>query len=135
MTNEISCGAVVFTRRAGKLLYVVVQSLEGLYGFPKGHMEIGETEEETALREVYEETGLKPTLIPGFRMVIEYPLPGKDGAVKRAVYFAAEYEEQIIRHQEEELLAATLMTYEEALAVLPFENIKRILEEADHFLT
>lgn len=135
MSNEISCGAVVFTRRAGKPLYVIVQSLEGLYGFPKGHIEAGETEEETALREIYEETGLRPALVPGFRTVIEYPLFGKKGVVKRAVYFVAEYKGQTITRQEEELLGASLMTYEEALAILPFENIKRVLTEADRFLT
>ena len=29
------------------------------WGFPKGHMEMGETEEETALRELREETGIR----------------------------------------------------------------------------
>jgi len=28
------------------------------WGFPKGHMEPGETEEETAIRELFEETGI-----------------------------------------------------------------------------
>lgn len=47
----------------------------------------------------------------------------------------AEYKGQTITRQEEELLGASLMTYEEALAILPFENIKRVLTEADRFLT
>lgn len=64
MNYEISCGGVVFTRKNGKLLYVIIRSLEGYYGFPKGHMEGDETEEQTALREIFEETGLKLKLYP-----------------------------------------------------------------------
>ncbi len=46
MTYEVSSGAVVFIREGGYLRYVIVRSLEGYYGFPKGHMEGAETEEE-----------------------------------------------------------------------------------------
>ena len=45
---EVSCGAIVFTRQGGQRRYLIVQSLEGWCGFPKGHTEPGETEEETA---------------------------------------------------------------------------------------
>ena len=71
MIIEKSCGAVVFTRTDAGIRYVIIQSLEGYYGFPKGHCEKGESEEETALREVYEETGLRVRIIPGFRYVDE----------------------------------------------------------------
>ena len=37
---------------------VLRRTARGEYLFPKGHLEEGETEEETALREVAEETGL-----------------------------------------------------------------------------
>lgn len=47
MTYEKSCGAVVFTRINHEIRYVLVQQLEGFHGFPKGHMEEGETEEQT----------------------------------------------------------------------------------------
>ena len=43
MTYETSCGAVVFTRRGGEIFYVIIRSIEGYYGFPKGHMEGDET--------------------------------------------------------------------------------------------
>ena len=52
MTYEVSSGAVVFTRESGILRYVIVRSLEGYYGFPKGHIEGKETEEEAAIREI-----------------------------------------------------------------------------------
>ena len=55
MTNrndamERSCGAVLYRLTDGAPQYVLV--LGGDWGFPKGHMEAGETELETALREL-----------------------------------------------------------------------------------
>ena len=43
MKYEISCGAVVFTRKNDEILYVIVKSSEGITDF-KGHMEGNETE-------------------------------------------------------------------------------------------
>ncbi len=134
MEYEISCGGVVFTRKNGKILYVIVKSAEGYYGFPKGHMEGSETEEEAALREIREETGLKVKIIPNFKSMDEYPLPQKEGVIKRVIYFAAEFEGQEISCQEEELSAVYLMTYEEAMEVFQFEGLKRILREVKDFI-
>lgn len=50
MKIEKSCGAVVFTREKGILQYVIIRSPEGFCGFPKGHTEGIESEQETALR-------------------------------------------------------------------------------------
>src|SRR5690554_7789701 len=80
---EISCGAVVYTRKNDNILYVIVKSTEGYFGFPKGHMEKNETEEQTAIREIFEETGLKVNIIPGFKTINEYPIPHKEVTIKR----------------------------------------------------
>jgi len=131
---EKSCGAVVFTRINGEIRYVLAQNLEGYYGFPKGHMEPGETETETALREIREEVGLRPRLIPGFRTETEHPLPKKPGVIKQIVYFLAEYEDQEIIFQKEELLSAPLVSYEKAMELFVFDNNRRILTEAHAYL-
>ena len=134
MRYEKSCGAVVFTRINGEIRYVLAQNLEGYYGFPKGHMEPGETETETALREIREEVGLRPRLIPGFRTETEHPLPQKPGVIKQIVYFLAEYEDQEIIFQKEELLSAPLVSYEKAMELFVFDNNRRILTEAHAYL-
>ena len=131
---EKSCGAVVFTRDRGEVRYVIIESLEGYFGFPKGHCEAGETEQETAMREVLEETGLRVQILPGFRYVDEHPIPGKPGVIKQIVYFAAEYSDQEIRYQKEELRSARLMGFAEALDAFQWENSRVILREADQFL-
>ncbi len=134
LSFEVSCGAVVYTRQRSDIKYVIVKSNEGNYGFPKGHVEKDESETETALREIYEETGLSVFLHPNFRAIDEYPLPEKPGEIKRVVYFVGEYSGQTIRHQAEELSEARLMDYDEAMELLSFDSSRRILQEADDFL-
>ena len=131
---EKSCGAVVFTWVDGDIKYVIIQSLAGYYGFPKGHMEAGESEKQTALREVYEETGLTVHILDDFRYVDAYMIPKKPGVMKQVVYFVAEYENQKLRHQPEELQGITLMSVEEALDAFQWESSKKILKEVADFL-
>ena len=133
MKYEKSCGAVVFTCVDSEIRYVLVQSRAGHFGFPKGHMEIGETEEETALREVFEEVRLRPLLLKNFREVSEYVLPSSH-AQKQVVFFLGYYELQEIFLQEAELQQAVLVSYEEALVLLEHEDNRRILKNADLFL-
>ena len=135
MTIEKSCGAVVFTRIEKEIRYVIIQSTEGIYGFPKGHMEAGETEEATALREIREEVGLTPKLLEGFRVEESYPLPRKKDTIKQVIFFLAEYTGQEIHHQREELNGAQLMGYEEALQLFQFENTRNVLRRAHAWLT
>ena len=134
MNYEKSCGAVVYTVIDNQIRYVLVESLEGYHGFPKGHAETGETETETALREVYEETGLRVSIKDGFRTMDEHPIPQKPGVVKQIVYFLAEYQNQPIRYPESELLSAGLYTFREAMQILEFESSRRILREANDSL-
>ena len=134
MIYEKACGAVVYTILNGQIHYVIIQQQEGFHGFPKGHVEKNETEGETALREIYEEVGLRPTLIKGFKVIDEYPLPHKQNVIKQVVYFLAEYSSQAIIIQEEELLGAMLLPYEEAIKILDYESSRKVLAQADHFL-
>ena len=134
MQQEKSCGGIVFSRQGNKILYVVIQHLGGHWGFPKGHMEPGENEQTTALREIREEIGVHAALVEGFRTVEEYPLPNKPGVSKQVVYFLAEYSGQELRYQREELKAARLLPYEVARKRLTFSEAKQILLEANDYL-
>lgn len=135
MVYEKSCGAVVFTREGGEIRYLVIKSLMGIYGFPKGHVEQGETEEQTALREVFEETGISVSLLSGFRVEEEYPLPQKEDTIKRVVYFLGEYCDQEPHYQASELTDALLVDYETAMILFQFDSSRRILSEANKFLS
>ena len=137
MNYEFSCGAVVFTRIGGEPHYVLIRAKdqpEGCHGFPKGHMEAGETEEQTALREIYEEVGLRVRLLEGFRAVTEYPLPCPPDTRKRVVFFLAEYEDQQITVQESELASYTIAPFPQALELTEYADSKQILTDAHAFL-
>ena len=134
MQFQKSCGAVVFTRRDNEILYVIIRQTNGDYGFPKGHMEPGEDETATALREIREEVGITSEIRNGFRKETSYPLPNKPHGIKQVVYFLAEYADQEIVCQRSEVSAAYLLPYEKAVDLLTFAETKQILTEADNFL-
>lgn len=127
---ERSCGAVVFTERNGQRRYVLVKG--GYVGLPKGHMEKGESERQTAVREVFEETCVKSQIIPGFRRVVVYHMP--NGNDKRVVYFLAKFTEQEAHKNPDEFLKVMVLSYHDALHALTFENDRVTLRAAERFL-
>lgn len=134
MNWEKSCGAVVYTRRDNQYLFVIVQERSGSYSFPKGHMEAGETEIETARREIFEETGLRPVFLNGFRQTEEYDLREKPGTRKQVVYFLAEYENELLIPLPGEIQNILLLPYEQAVQCFAYEESRRVLTSAYQFL-
>ena len=74
-----SCGIIPYRWKNG-YPQVLLLKQKGFaayrWSFPKGHMEAGETEEQTALREMREECGMTARLRPGFRQVMRYTING-----------------------------------------------------------
>ena len=134
MSREHSCGAVVFTRRGGQFLYLIVRGMSGFCGFPKGHVEPGETEEETARREILEETGLEPVFLEGFRETEIYDLKKKPGTDKEVVYFLAEFGDAVPFPRPGEILEILLLPFGEAQKRLTRAGTRRVLAAADGYL-
>ena len=133
MRHEKSCGAICFTRADGTLrVLVICNRYGGRWAFPKGHMESGESEADTAVREVFEETGARIRLLPGFREVTTYS-PAK-GVVKDVVFFLAELTGGALRPQPEEVRAVRLLPLEEAITRLTYAADRALLERALVFL-
>jgi len=93
-----------------------------------------ETEKETAAREIYEELGLKPAILDGFRAIDEHVIPNKKNTMKQIIYFLAEYSDQEIKFCKSEILSAPLVTFEEAMDLFEYESSKRILRDANEFI-
>lgn len=88
MTYEKSCGGIVYRKFHGNTEILLIKHIKsGYWSFPKGHVENSETEEETAKREIKEETGIDVYIDSGFRETVTYS-PRKD-AKKEVVYFVA----------------------------------------------
>src|SRR3989338_5524794 len=86
MKKEKSCGAVLFRKAKGSILYLLLHYEAGHWDFPKGKQEKGEKEEETAAREIKEETGIKEIkFIEGFNHQIKYSYRCKGALVSKEV--------------------------------------------------
>ena len=118
---EKSCGAVVLIDN--KVL--IVKQNSGFYGFPKGHMEKGESETETACREVLEETNVDIEIIDDKRYTINYIID--NGIKKEVVYFIAKPKSLFnIKKQDEEIDNILLVDIKDVNNILTFDNLKNL---------
>ena len=129
-----SCGFVAYKQIDDDVCYLIIKSVGGDVGFPKGHMEIGENELETAIRELKEETNVEVEVVPNFRRAIEYPLLRKPNIMKQSVYFLGKCKNDKIICQESEILEANFVSYEKAIELLTFEETKAVLKDARQFI-
>ncbi len=123
MKYEKSCGAVIFDN--DKIL--VIKQVKGHWGFPKGHVEEGETEVQTAIREIKEETNLDVEIDESKRFVERYS--PEEGIEKDVVFFVAKKIGGEIKVQEEEVTETKWVAPSEAMEILTYESSKRILEK------
>ena len=129
-----SCGFIAFKRVSDEILYLIITSNNGDIGFPKGHMEENETELETAVRELKEETNIDVKPISGFREEINYALPAHPNTRKISVYFLGECISEQLLPQEAEVKKAEFLPYETALTALTFSETMDILAKANEYI-
>lgn len=132
MEKEKSCGAVVARKKNDRVEILVIHQIQGHWCFPKGHVEEKETEQQTAEREVFEETGLRVSLEEGFRTDTSYS--PKPGVLKEVVYFLGHPEAGKEKVQEDEVLEEKWVSIAEAYAAVTYENDKRILRDAVRYM-
>ena len=129
MLHEKSCGAIVYRKFHGNTEILLIQDVNsGHWSFPKGHVEFGETEVETALREVKEETGIDIIIDPTFREIVSFP--PKKGTQKTVVYFIGKARHTDYTPQEEEIAEIRWVEIGRACSVLSYENDKSIVNKA-----
>ena len=121
---EKSCGAIIFNE--DKVL--VVKQTSGFYGFTKGHVEIGETEKETAIRETKEETGLDIKIISDKRYTQSYIV--KENVHKDVVFFIAKLENNNEKRQVEEIEEILWIDINEVENILTYDSLKELWKEA-----
>ena len=134
MKREKSCGAVVFRKKGANPpdVLLIRHRYGGHWSFPKGHVEDGENEVQTALREVKEETGLSIKLSEGFRECVEYyPKPN---VKKLVVYFLGYAEDDHVCKQDEEVSETKWLGLDDALNAVTFRNDKNLITAAKNFL-
>ena len=132
---EKSCGIILFN--GDKVLILQHRDTdngEGHWDFPKGHVEKGESETQTALRELTEETGIKNLkLFSGFSHNIFYNLIKDEKEISKEVTFfiGVTNETNVILSEEHQDYA--WLTYDSAIERLTYNNAKESLAISHEF--
>lgn len=132
--EERSAGAVVYREAGSSRLFLLLQNA-GRWDFPKGGVEKGESEIQTVVREVKEETGLTDfKIVPGFRKVIEY-FYRRDGKNihKQVVYLLGVTKDERVKISFEHQ-GFGWFPYQEALERASYDNSKVTLTDAEKFI-
>lgn len=148
INEEISSGAVLYKKENNKIKFLLVYSKRNSeWGFPKGHIEKGETEIEAAKREIFEETGIKlnnDDFDKTFRFSDTYKikgtLPSTKGKIidKTSVYYLAGVKNSRDNKKlfaNEEIGEMKWMSFEEAVNCLKYPKQKEMLKIAKQFCT
>ena len=153
MPREKSAGAIIFRKEAGNIYYLLLHypSLNrkgGHWEFAKGHIEEGESDEETIRREVEEETGINDIkIIAGFKQYIKYffrqykeKVLEKDRKnnktswiFKLVVFYVVQTNTKDVKISPEHV-GFVWLPIDEAIKKTTFKNSKILLKEADNFI-
>ena len=133
--EEKSAGAVVFKDTPKGREYLLLQN-GGRWDFPKGGVEKGETDLQTVVREVSEETGMKNfKIIPGFKRIIEYFYRrDKKNIHKQVVYMLARAGDEGVKISFEHQ-GFGWFTFKNAVERASYDNSKNILADAEKFVS
>ncbi|MCL2071655.1 MAG: NUDIX domain-containing protein [Oscillospiraceae bacterium] len=135
MVHEKSCGAVVYRKFHGNTEILLAKHVKsGYWSFPKGHVEGGETEAQTAAREIMEETGIDVFVDTGFRETVTYSL--RKDIKKTVVYFVARAKKnKELIPQSSEISELRWVEIDQAWKFLVFENDREIIGKAKAFIS
>jgi 8-oxo-dGTP pyrophosphatase MutT (NUDIX family) len=144
---EKSVGAVVFRKENNKIYYLLLNYISGHWDFPKGHIEKGETNEETMRRELQEETGLEDLVVlPNFSGSYLYYYQAKGDEyekrkakgkktliLKKVTFYLTKTDTKEIKISKEHI-GFEWLSFEKALEKITYKNPKKVLEKAKRFL-
>jgi len=142
MNKEFSVGAIIFRKEKEQVLFLLIYSGRNRkWGFPKGHIELGEGEKDAALREVKEETGIANLrFVGGFReedvyQTVSKRLPYKGSVIeKHSIYFLSETKTKDIVVDTKEITDYKWLGIIDAEKLLVFDSLKRILRKSEVFV-
>lgn len=132
---ETSAGAVIFFKENLEFTFLLLKYSSGHWDFPKGNVEENEKIEETAKREILEETGIDSIdFVPGFSESIQYYYTrNKTTISKKVYYFLAESKTKNVTLSDEHL-SYKWLNYHESLSTLTYSNAKDLLKKAFLFI-
>lgn len=138
--KDYSYGVIPLRKEEGQWMVFLINQIPRrgniFWTYPKGHPEKEETNEETALRELLEETGIVPdTFVPDKTFIQEYTFTHGDQRIeKRVLYYPGFVESDVFTIQPDEIHEAKWCTFSEARNLLTHDIAKGLLDEVEVYL-
>lgn len=135
--EQRSFGVVPIYRENSEIKFLLVRHNVGHWAFPKGHPEGQETEKESALRELREETSIKEVeLVPGVEFIERYQFRGKsEGLIHKTVkYFLGWVARPDVEILRDELRDYRWVNAVEAKKLITFPAGRKVLRQASNYL-
>ncbi len=138
MRFEFSAGGIVY-KRSNKSVQILLAQHSQHHGwvFPKGLIgdhKKGEKKEETALREVKEETGVVGKIIKGLEPISYWYFWEGEKIKKTVYYFLMEYESGDIKDHDFEMENVEWLTKSEVLERLTYPSDKKVWRAAEKLI-
>lgn len=130
--EEVSAGGIVFRRGDDGVRFLLIRDSYQNWGFPKGHLEAGESPDAAALREVGEETGLGELVMQGPIEVIDWHFRFRGRLVHKVCHFflieAARGDARPLR--KEGITECKWLALEDAVSMVSYDNARTVLARA-----
>lgn len=136
MIREYDAGIIPVYNTGTAPHYLVLKHQAGHWGFPKGHIQPGETRRDAARRELREEAGIRQVvMIEGKSWDDLYRYKKADGTVveKNVVLFLGQVSDEYVRPGQDEISDHAWLSYEAAHQRLTFASAREILRQANEF--
>ena len=138
MDNEKDAGIIIYKCDEGSPKFLFLKRKEGWLDLPKGHLESNETIEQAAIRETFEETGIKIiTLTDKFRFQIKYIIPKNYfgfKSKKTVDFFLKKIDDDQIIKISDEHVGYIWLNEDSAIKLLSFENQIELLKNVSNYI-
>ncbi len=130
IVREPTAGGIVFRRnKQGGVEILLIQDAKDRWTIPKGHIEEGETAQQTAKREIGEEAGLKDTEVLGWLGKIHFRYRRVDRLVLMTtqIYLVRAKGDTNAIQKEDWMNGIKWFSFHEALDVIEYEDIGKLM--------
>jgi len=130
--EETSAGGVVYRIADGAPLYLLIRDSYRNWGFPKGHVEVGEAPNDAALREVSEETGLTDLALRGLIETIDWHFRFRGKLIHNICHFylMETADSSTSPQRTEGITACRWLPFDAAEELISYANARDVLRKA-----
>lgn len=134
--EEVSAGGVVMRVAEGRPLFLLIRDSYRNWGFPKGHLEEGETAAAAAMREVAEETGLQSLRLRGEIETIDWYFRFRGRLIHKVCHFYLMETDTATTcpQRDEGITACRWEPFERAVELVSYENARAVLTRASEIV-